>query len=101
MADALASLAATLALGVEEGMAIQVRSYWVVLSDGEDSEEDINKIYGLKIDAKNWRQPIIEYLEHRKLPSDPRQKTEIQGRTPSFLYYNGMLYRHAFLGLWL
>ena len=55
----------------------------------------------LETDAEDWRQPIIEYLEHGKLPSDPRHKTEIQRRASSFLYYNGTLYRRSFLGLWL
>ena len=55
----------------------------------------------LEINIEDWHQSIIEYLEHGKLPSDPRHKTEIQRRALSFLYYNGMLYRRYFLGLWL
>ena len=55
----------------------------------------------LETDAEDWRQPIIEYLEHGKLPSDPRHKTEIRRRASSCLYYNGTLYRRSFLGLWL
>ena len=55
----------------------------------------------LETDAEDWRQPIIEYLEHGKLPSDPRHKIEIQRRVSSFFYYNGALYRRSFLGLWL
>ena len=77
MADAIVSLTATLALGAEEGMTIPVCSCWVVLLDNEDSEEDVNMICVLKTDAENLRQPIIEYLEHGKLPSDLRHKTEI------------------------
>jgi len=55
----------------------------------------------LEINAEDWRQPIIEYLEHGKLPSDPRHEIEIQQRALSFLYYNKTLYRRSFLGLWL
>jgi len=98
MANALVSLAATLALGPEEGMTL-VCSRWVVPPDDEDLEEDVNMIYVLETDAEDWRQPIIEYLEHGKLPSDPRHKTKIQQRASSFLYYNGMLYRRSFLSL--
>ena len=75
MADALASLAATLALGVEEEMTIPVCSRWVVPSDEEDSEEDANAICALETDEEDWRQPIIKYLEHGKLLNDPRHKT--------------------------
>jgi len=78
MADAQASLTATLALGVEEGMTIPVCGCWVVPPNNEDSEEDVNMICVLEIDTEDWRHPIIEYLEHRKLPSNPRHKTEIQ-----------------------
>jgi len=101
MADALASLAATLALGAEERMTILVCSRWVVLPDDEDLEKDVNMICVLETDAENWHQPIIEYLEHGKFPSDLRHKVEIQRRASSFLYYNETLYRRSFLGLWL
>ena len=77
MADALASLAATLTLGAEGEMTIPVCNRWVVPLDDEDSEEDVNMICVLETDAEDWRQPIIEYLEHGKLPSDPRHKIEI------------------------
>ena len=55
----------------------------------------------LEIDTEDWRQPIIEHLQHGKLSSDLRHKTKIQQRALSFLYYNRMLYRCYFLGLWL
>jgi len=50
---------------------------------------------------KDWRQLLIDYLEHRRLPSESRHKTEIQVRASRFLYYNGTLYRRSFLRLWL
>ena len=99
MADALASLATTLALGSEEEMTIPVCSRWVVPLDEEDLEEDANAICALKTDEEDWRQPIIDYLEYGKLPSDPRHKTEIRRRASRFLYDNGTLYRRFFLGL--
>ena len=61
MADALANLAATLALGAEERMTIPVCSCWVVSPDDEDSDGDVNMICVLEIDTEDWRQPIIEY----------------------------------------
>jgi len=101
MADALVSLTATLALGAEGEMTIPVYSHYVVPPDDEDSEEDVNMICVLETDSENWRNPIIEYLEHGKLPSDPMHKTEIQRRASSCLYYNKTLYRRSLLGLWL
>ena len=101
MVNALASLVATLALGAEEEMTIPVCNCWVVPPDEEDSEDDANAIYALEIDEEDWRQPIINYLEHGKLVSNPRHKTEIHRRSSRFLHYNGMLYRSSFLGLGL
>jgi len=54
MADALASLAATLALGSEEEMTIPVCSRWVVSPDEEDLEEDANAICALETDEEDW-----------------------------------------------
>jgi len=36
-----------------------------------------NAICALEIDEGDWHQPIIEYLEHEKLQSDPRHKTKV------------------------
>jgi len=58
MADALASLAAALALGAAERMMIPVCSCWVVPPD----DEHINMICVLEIDTEDLHQPIIEYL---------------------------------------
>jgi len=99
MAGALASLVATLALGSEEEMTILVCSRWVVSPDEQDLEEDANAICALETDEEDWNEPIIDYLEHGKLPSDPRHKTEIRRRASRFLYYNKTLYRRSFLGL--
>ena len=101
MVNALASLATTLALGAEEEMTIPVCSRLVVSPDEENLEEDANIICDVKTDEEDWRQPIINYLKHGKLPTDPRHKTEIRWRASRFLYYNRMLYRCSFLGLWL
>ncbi|CAM8996545.1 unnamed protein product [Rhodiola kirilowii] len=46
-------------------------------------------------------QPIIDFLDHQKLPADPRHKIEIRRRAPRFIHYKGTLYRRSFLGQWL
>jgi len=53
MADTLASLAATLALGAEGEVTIPVCNCWVVPPDDEDSEEDVNMICVLETDAED------------------------------------------------
>ena len=53
------------------------------------------------INEEDWRQPIIEYLEHGKLPKDSRHKTEVRRRAAHFIYYKGTLYRRSLKGLFL
>ncbi|XP_074265307.1 uncharacterized protein LOC141587737 [Silene latifolia] len=50
-----------------------------------------------QVDNDDWRQPIIDLLEHQKLPDDPRHKVEIRRRAPRFIYYKGTLYARSFL----
>ena len=65
-------------------MTILVCSCWVVSPEEENLEEDANAICALETDEEDWRQLIIDYLEHGKLPSDPRHKTEIRRRASCF-----------------
>ncbi|CAM8889845.1 unnamed protein product [Rhodiola kirilowii] len=101
LADALANLAANLALGAEETMSIPVCSRWVVppLEENEENMESSNVVYAYE--REDWRQPIIDFLDHQKLPTDPRHKVEIRRRAPRFIHYKGTLYRRSFLGQWL
>ncbi|CAM8892537.1 unnamed protein product [Rhodiola kirilowii] len=103
LADALANLAANLALGAEETMSIPVCNRWVVppLEENEENMESSNAIYAYEIEREDWRQPIIDFLDHQKLPTDPRHKVEICRRAPRFIHYKGTLYRRSFLGQWL
>ncbi|CAM8896658.1 unnamed protein product [Rhodiola kirilowii] len=103
LADALANLASNLALGAEETMSIPVCSRWVVppLEENEENMESSNVVYAYEIEREDWRQPIIDFLDHQKLPTDPRHKVEIRRRAPRFIHYKGTLYRRSFLGQWL
>ncbi|CAM8988114.1 unnamed protein product [Rhodiola kirilowii] len=103
LADALANLAANLALGAEETMSIPVCSRWVVppLEENEENMESSNVVYAYEIEREDWRQPIIDFLDHQKLPTDPRHKVEIRRRAQRFIHYKGTLYRRSFLGQWL
>ena len=101
MANALANLAVTLALGAEKNMNVPVCNRWVVAPLAEEFEEEINAVSAQELDEEDWRQPLIVYLQHERLPNDPRHKTEIQRRAPRFLYFNGTLYRRSLLHIWL
>ncbi|XP_056695837.1 uncharacterized protein [Spinacia oleracea] len=104
MADALAGLAATLALGAEETMSVPVCNRWVVASDIDEIEdeeyEEVDMITVHQIDQEDWRQPIVDYLSHQKLPSDPRHRMEIRRRAPRFILFNGTLFRRSFNHSW-
>ncbi|XP_074304558.1 uncharacterized protein LOC141639296 [Silene latifolia] len=102
LADALANLAATLALGAEESMQVPVCNRWVVsLLEGEKNVDITNMICVYTVDEDDWRQPIIDFLDHQKLPDDPRHKVEIRRRAPKFIHYKWTLYRRSFSGQWL
>ncbi|XP_074277258.1 uncharacterized protein LOC141600898 [Silene latifolia] len=103
MADALANIAATLALGASVPTTVPICKRWVVLPEAEDddSTEDVNAISVYVVDKEDWRQLIIDYLEHNKLPSDPRHKMEVRRCSSHFIYYKGTLYRRSFNRLWL
>uniref|UniRef100_A0A803LJ33 RNase H type-1 domain-containing protein n=1 Tax=Chenopodium quinoa TaxID=63459 RepID=A0A803LJ33_CHEQI len=104
MADALAGLAATLALVAEETMFMPVCNRWVVAPEEyevEDDEiEEVDMITVCQIDKEDWRQPIIDYLDHQKLPNDPRHRTEFRRRASRFVLFKGTLYRRSFDKLW-
>ncbi|KAK3000881.1 hypothetical protein RJ639_022427 [Escallonia herrerae] len=51
------------------------------------------------IEADHWKQPLIDYLEHGRLPEDIRHKTEIRRRVPRFIYYKDTLFRRSYEGL--
>ena len=53
------------------------------------------------IDSKDWRQPLIDYLEYVKLPDELRHRTEIRRRAPCFIYYKETLYQRSFNGVLL
>jgi len=69
------------------------------LKDEHEEEVKIVSIY--EIDKEDYCQPLIDYLEHEKLPSESKNKTKIQQGASSFLCTKGTLYQSSFLSLWL
>ncbi|XP_019223850.1 PREDICTED: uncharacterized protein LOC109205591 [Nicotiana attenuata] len=100
-ADALTNLATTMALGENESTKVYVCHRWVIprLLNLQINERHHTSIR--VIEEEDWRQPLIEYLEHGKLPEDPRQRTDIKRRAPRFIFYKGTLFRRSFEGLFL
>ncbi|XP_019240297.1 PREDICTED: uncharacterized protein LOC109220284 [Nicotiana attenuata] len=100
-ADALANLATTMVLGENESTKVYVCHRWVIprLLDLQVNESHHTSVR--VIEEEDWRQPLIEYLEHGKLPEDPRQRTDIKRRAPRFIFYKETLFRRSFEGLFL
>ncbi|XP_030969578.1 uncharacterized protein LOC115989840 [Quercus lobata] len=101
-ADALTNLATALALSQEETTKVAISQRWVVtLVVEEEEEEQANIISVCLVEKEDWRQVIIEYLQHGRLLDDKRHKTEIRRRATRFIYYKGTLFCCSFDGLFL
>ncbi|KAF7127547.1 hypothetical protein RHSIM_Rhsim11G0065500 [Rhododendron simsii] len=70
MADALANLATTLALQEVENFNVHVCEQWILPQLLDCRFEEANAITILPIEDNDWRQPLIDYLQHGKLPND-------------------------------
>jgi ribonuclease HI len=101
-ADALANLASTLASCSEE-IKVHVCQRWVVppLNHDIEEKEQVGVVSVYEIEREDWRQPLIDYLRHGKLPKDLRHKTEVRRRASRFIYFQGTLYRRSFDGVFL
>ena len=77
IADVLANFAATLTLGAKENIKVPVCGQWVGTPPDDDEEEEVNVVSTCTVNKEDWRQPLIDYLKHRKLPSDMSHNTEI------------------------
>uniref|UniRef100_A0A803M6A9 Uncharacterized protein n=1 Tax=Chenopodium quinoa TaxID=63459 RepID=A0A803M6A9_CHEQI len=66
----------------------------------DEEIEEVDMITVCQIDKEDWRQPIIDYLDHQKLPNDPRHRTEICRRASRLILFKGTLYRRSFDKLW-
>ncbi|XP_070660555.1 uncharacterized protein [Malus domestica] len=101
IADALAKLASSMTLGEDEAADVPVCQRWVIPLVTEMLPDDTNVISVLPVNVKEWKQPLIDYLENGKLPDDPRHHSEIRRRAPRFLDYKETLYRRSFKGVLL
>ena len=77
MTDALADLVASLTVLKDETVHIPLCHNWILPSLPILQKEEVNATLVLTIDTKDWRQPLIDYLDHKKLPNELRRRTEI------------------------
>ncbi|KAM2045314.1 hypothetical protein ACFX1T_009523 [Malus domestica] len=101
MADALANLASSMTLGEDEATNVPVCQRWVIPLVTETVLSDTNVISILPVNVEEWRQPLINYLEHGMLPDDQKHRSKVRRRANRFLYYKGTLYRRSFEGVLL
>ena len=101
-ADALANLASAFTSS-NKGIIVPLCKRWVLPPITLDKDEDIeaNVVSILEIDEKDWRQPLIDYLQHGKLSFDLRHKAKVKCRAPRFIYFKDTLYRCLFDGVFL
>ncbi|XP_057481966.1 uncharacterized protein LOC130768877 [Actinidia eriantha] len=102
-ADALAKLASSLALPDVEAR-ISICQRWVIpphFDDEYNNKMKVNAITVFEIEKEDWRQSLIDYLQHGKLPENPHRRTDVRRCAPRFIYYNSTLYRRSFEGLLL
>ena len=86
MTDALANLATKLALSEGEKANVLICNRWV-LSYMEEYASVTNAISISIVEDEDWRQPLIDCLEHGKLLEDPHHKTEVRRKAPHFIHY--------------
>ncbi|XP_058202996.1 uncharacterized protein LOC131317464 [Rhododendron vialii] len=101
MADALANLATTLALQEGENVNVHVCKQWILPQLLDYRLEEANAITVMPIKDNDWRQPLIDYLQHGKLPNDRRHRAEIRRRAPRFIFFKDTLFRRSFEGVFL
>ncbi|XP_074297368.1 uncharacterized protein LOC141628081 [Silene latifolia] len=72
LADTLVNLAATFVLRAEESMQVLVCNRWgVSLLEREEILDTTNMIYVYTANEDDWRQPIIDFLDHKNYPTIP------------------------------
>ncbi|KAM2502377.1 hypothetical protein ACFX1W_032934 [Malus domestica] len=78
MADALANLASSITLGDDEATNVPVCQRWVIPPVTEMVLSDTNVISILPVNVEEWRQSLINYLEHGILLDDPKHRSEVR-----------------------
>ncbi|KAM1030458.1 hypothetical protein TB1_033670 [Malus domestica] len=96
MADTLTNVALSMTLEEDEVANVPICQRWVIPLVTEMVLSDTNVISILPVNVKEWKQPLISYLEHGILPDDLKHRSEVRRRAHRFLYYKWTLYRRSF-----
>ncbi|XP_070035067.1 uncharacterized protein [Nicotiana tomentosiformis] len=90
-ADALANLGSSTGIkGSKSGMVVQLMNS-VLDTDGYYEVNATNLVW-------DWRNKIIDYLEHRKVPEDPKESSALRAKAAQYSFKIGQLYRKSFQG---
>ena len=103
-ADALASLAASMALNPCQTMDIHVEERRVLPIFAEEEEVQISSsmtIDTCEIEVGDWRTPFLDYLLHGYLPLDYTERSRIRKRSINYTCINDVLYRRSCDGILL
>ena len=98
LADALAKLAAALALPEGKSAQVTVEERWLLPAVLEliPEEHEVNTVTACAVEDDDWRKPFIDYFKHGTLPDDAVKRRQLQRRLPSYIYKGGVLYRRAY-----
>uniref|UniRef100_A0A2N9FNB6 Uncharacterized protein n=1 Tax=Fagus sylvatica TaxID=28930 RepID=A0A2N9FNB6_FAGSY len=86
IADALANLATTLALSEEERVNVPVCNRWA-LTFTEEYTSETNAISVSVVEDEDWRQPLIDYLEHEVISLKEVKKENVVNFIRTHLIY--------------
>jgi ribonuclease HI len=97
-ADALAKLAAALALPEGKPAQVTVEERWLLPAVLElvPEEYEVNAVTACAVEDGDWRKPFLDYFKHGALPDDAAKRRQLQRRLPSYIYKGGVLYRRAY-----
>ena len=98
LADALAKLAAALALPEGKSAQVTVEERWLLPAVLEliPEEHEVNTVTACAVEDDDWRKPFIDYFKHGTLPDDAVKRRQLQRRLPSYIYKGDVLYRRAY-----
>ena len=106
IADALANFATAPAVSGGQTVTVKVEERSIMPGIHIIPHDDPELTHSCAVSCMEVRDddgqdPLIEYLQYGRLPSDPQERERVRRRASQFTYLNGALYRQAFDGLLL
>lgn len=82
MAYTFVNLASSMVLGEDEAADLPICQKWVIPFVTKILLDDTNVISALPVNTEEWRQPLIDYLEHGKLLSEQQSQAAYSFQIP-------------------